>query len=62
MDGEGRNSRVFVALDHQLDAEIVLYSDNMFLHYIHNMAKFGMTSYTIALSNSARPDIRKLFT
>jgi hypothetical protein len=39
-----------------------LYSDTFYLFYLHNMAKIGGNSYTLALANSARSDVRKYFT
>lgn len=34
-----------------------LFTDVLYLHYIQNLAKFGLTSYSIALSTSSRDDI-----
>lgn len=39
-----------------------LYSDNFLLFYMNNMAKFGSNAYTVALSNTARSDIREFYT
>jgi hypothetical protein len=38
-----------------------LYSDSFFLCYINNMTKFALNAYTMALGNSARPDVRHLY-
>lgn len=51
----------FTHQDLNLDAPR-LYSDYFFLNYIINMAKFGSNSYTVALSNAARADMRTYFT
>ncbi|SFK89614.1 Protein of unknown function [Paenibacillus sp. 1_12] len=39
-----------------------LYTDDFYLFYIENIGKVGMRQYTMALSNSARSDIRQYFT
>ncbi|WP_257008236.1 DUF3231 family protein [Bacillus sp. FJAT-45350] len=39
-----------------------LFSDTFCLYYVHNMAKIGGNSFTLALANSARDDIRHFFT
>lgn len=39
-----------------------LYSDSFYLAYLVNMAKFGSNTYTVALANAARSDIRRFYT
>lgn len=39
-----------------------LYSDSFALIYVHNMAKFGLTAFGMALSNSVRSDICDFYT
>ncbi|WP_249872474.1 DUF3231 family protein [Oceanobacillus saliphilus] len=38
-----------------------LYNDMFYLTYVYNQAKLGLNAHTIALSNSAREDIRKFY-
>ena len=38
-----------------------LFSDGFYLMYVLNQAKFGITAYGLALTNSARADIRKFY-
>ncbi|KIL38981.1 hypothetical protein SD70_22825 [Gordoniibacillus kamchatkensis] len=38
-----------------------LYSDKFFLLYMVNMGRFGLSSYSIALSTSSRADIREFY-
>ncbi|MFZ5988275.1 MAG: DUF3231 family protein [Bacillota bacterium] len=38
-----------------------LYSDNFYLFYLINMAKFGMSSYSVSLFHVSREDIRHYF-
>jgi hypothetical protein len=38
-----------------------LYSDNYVLNFIHQMAKIGLTSYSISLSLAVRPDITNFY-
>ncbi len=39
-----------------------LYSDTFMLYYIQNMGSIGIISYSVALPNSARKDIREFYT
>lgn len=39
-----------------------LYDDNFFINYVHNMAKFAMTTYGLSVSSVARKDILDIFT
>lgn len=39
-----------------------LYSDAFILYYIQNMGSMGLSSYSMALPHSARPDVRTFFT
>ncbi|MFD2638115.1 DUF3231 family protein [Piscibacillus salipiscarius] len=38
-----------------------LYADSYVLHYIHQMAKIGLTSYAVSLSYSVRSDITEFY-
>nr|WP_231686796.1 DUF3231 family protein [Bacillus sp. JCM 19034] len=38
-----------------------LYSDSFYLYYIKNMAKVGLSVYSVALATSAKPSVRELY-
>jgi hypothetical protein len=39
-----------------------LFTDNFYLYYISNMAKFGASAYSMAHANASRGDIREFYT
>lgn len=40
---------------------LALYSDVFFLNYVHNMSRYGITTYGAAFSGSTRPDVLDFF-
>lgn len=50
----------FTEKDINLDAPR-LFTDVLYLQYIENMGKFGLTSYSVALSSSSRQDITDFY-
>ncbi|WP_026672264.1 DUF3231 family protein [Alkalihalobacterium bogoriense] len=60
------NEKVAIPKAFSVEEDVILsaprlYSDSFYLFYLHNMAKISANSYSLALANAARSDVRQFY-